>query len=600
MLVPLVLPALSIPIFSSFLCLSPQRALVGGQELARVRKLDITVDTREQPAAVIGELLPNLRELRLSNSIVSSVRDLGTSLSTLRVLWLCRCGLDDLDGISVLERLEELYVSFNDIEDVGPLALHDSLRVLDLEGNRVASLGAIDTLSTCPAIRELSLEGNPIAYLALYRRVVASRIPHLTTLDDRELEPEDREPLDPAVWESIEAAAKELEEDGEEGGGEAEEAAAAARLAHVLNDEEDEEDADCAALREESLVVTELLRSGAPVPEDWGRPEALLGLREEAILDHLRRPSSANSPGRRRRPVSASRARTASGRRGGGAGNGSPTRTGVPMASARLADSLEDRWARFLRAEEDGEGPTGRLDGTAWERWLRPRSGGVGSQGIGVPPSPSTSEPSTPSRQRRPASARGTASELTHGTGVALAGNLAVALRRTRQRSTAESTSHDQDESAAADGAGPSILATLDALRAEDASIRRKRPPRAVPAPATHVGKENGTEGTGGGGREEDGDSGLNESIVDAVEEAEAVDGRRACHMGDEELVQLLRARPKHVAMLRSRDSFRRFFAGEARQRVVRLMERAFQDLAPEERAAKMEKRLMILDGALA
>ena len=34
--------------------------------------------------------------------VLSLLRDLGTSLSSLKVLWMSRCGLCDLDGISTL------------------------------------------------------------------------------------------------------------------------------------------------------------------------------------------------------------------------------------------------------------------------------------------------------------------------------------------------------------------------------------------------------------------------------------------------------------------------------------------------------------------
>jgi len=95
------------------------------------------VDTTDQAVNRLGELCPNLRELKLNDSQLCSFRDLGTSLRNLRILWLSRSGITDLDGISVLERLEELYVSFNDIDDLTPLSLHDTLAVLDLEANKV-------------------------------------------------------------------------------------------------------------------------------------------------------------------------------------------------------------------------------------------------------------------------------------------------------------------------------------------------------------------------------------------------------------------------------------------------------------------------------
>ena len=42
---------------------------------------------------------------RLSGSRISSVRDLGTTLRSLQVLWMSRCGLQDLDGIGSIGTL---------------------------------------------------------------------------------------------------------------------------------------------------------------------------------------------------------------------------------------------------------------------------------------------------------------------------------------------------------------------------------------------------------------------------------------------------------------------------------------------------------------
>ncbi|XP_011385046.1 leucine-rich repeat-containing protein 56-like, partial [Pteropus vampyrus] len=86
--------------------------------------------------------------------------DLGTSLGRLRVLWLARCGLVDLDGIGSLPALEELYVSYNSISDLSPLCLLEQLEVLDLEGNSVEDLGQVRYLQLCPRLATLTLEGN--------------------------------------------------------------------------------------------------------------------------------------------------------------------------------------------------------------------------------------------------------------------------------------------------------------------------------------------------------------------------------------------------------------------------------------------------------
>lgn len=74
--------------------------------------------------------MPSLAELRLERgSTLSSFRDLGSSLLQLRVLWLSACGVRHLDGVGALTGLEELYLAFNDVDDLTSIALHDRLQV---------------------------------------------------------------------------------------------------------------------------------------------------------------------------------------------------------------------------------------------------------------------------------------------------------------------------------------------------------------------------------------------------------------------------------------------------------------------------------------
>lgn len=61
-------------------------------------------------------------------------RDLGASFETLQILWMPRCCLRCLDGLSSMGNLTELYLSFNEIRDISPVTMLERLEVLDLEG----------------------------------------------------------------------------------------------------------------------------------------------------------------------------------------------------------------------------------------------------------------------------------------------------------------------------------------------------------------------------------------------------------------------------------------------------------------------------------
>ncbi|KAM7042049.1 leucine-rich repeat-containing protein 56 isoform 1-T3 [Acridotheres tristis] len=175
--------------------LSPRKLkiLAGVDDLKQVKALEMRVDTREISLGNFGVHLPNLRELKLNNSLLESVRDLGTSLSHLQVLWMARCGLSDLDGISSCSSLKELYIAYNNISDLSQLTWLDHLEVLDLEGNNIEDINQVQFLRLCCKLSHLTVEGNLICLKPTadseedpdynYRAEVKKLIPHLKYLD---------------------------------------------------------------------------------------------------------------------------------------------------------------------------------------------------------------------------------------------------------------------------------------------------------------------------------------------------------------------------------------------------------------------------------
>ncbi|XP_064921101.1 leucine-rich repeat-containing protein 56 isoform X4 [Columba livia] len=94
-------------LMDEYLSPSKLKVLTGVDDLQQVKILEMQVDTRENSLGNFGVYLPNLRELKLNNSLLVSVRDLGTTLSHLHILWMAHCGLSDLDGISSCSCLKE-------------------------------------------------------------------------------------------------------------------------------------------------------------------------------------------------------------------------------------------------------------------------------------------------------------------------------------------------------------------------------------------------------------------------------------------------------------------------------------------------------------
>ena len=171
---------------SDFLSDESLRAITGRNDLSQVSYCELIVDTSEVSLFELGEKLPNLHELRVNSSVVPCIRDLGTKLKQLRILWISRSMLSDLGGCAALPELQELYASFNDVADCSPLAGCENLRCVDLESNRVEDLALVENFAFCAELHTLNLLGNPVSRgsRAKYRHEVAVAVPSLKTLDD--------------------------------------------------------------------------------------------------------------------------------------------------------------------------------------------------------------------------------------------------------------------------------------------------------------------------------------------------------------------------------------------------------------------------------
>lgn len=149
------------------------------------------VDTKESSLTFIGARFPNLERLRLNNSSILNVRDIGCTFSNLRFLSLARCGITSLDGISAIANtVEELYLAFNKINDLSDLIGMNSLTVLDLEENSINDLSHIEYLTCCDGLKSLTLIGNPcVQDPDEYRSDVSKMLPNLLYLDEKRLKP---------------------------------------------------------------------------------------------------------------------------------------------------------------------------------------------------------------------------------------------------------------------------------------------------------------------------------------------------------------------------------------------------------------------------
>ena len=176
---------------SDHLSAAKLKQLACTDDLDKVDFFEMVVDTSEVSLGNFGQHLPNLSQLKLSESNIPSVRDIGSALGNLRVLWLSRCSLTDVNGIASLQNLRELYVAYNNIEDASPVSFLDDLEVLDLEANKIKDKEQIEYFCMMSKLCTLTLIGNPLAQFSekhfggkSYRRYVLSKLPKIKLLDD--------------------------------------------------------------------------------------------------------------------------------------------------------------------------------------------------------------------------------------------------------------------------------------------------------------------------------------------------------------------------------------------------------------------------------
>lgn len=70
-------------------------------EFYEISKFKLRFDSTNDSLDILGDFLPGLIELKLNNSIITSLRDLGTRLRHLRLLWINYSHLRDISGIEM-------------------------------------------------------------------------------------------------------------------------------------------------------------------------------------------------------------------------------------------------------------------------------------------------------------------------------------------------------------------------------------------------------------------------------------------------------------------------------------------------------------------
>ena len=131
-------------------------------DLKTLNKLSIKVSGSYGLLNQFGQRLTELIYLKLNNSFIQNINDLGTNFNNLKILQMNNCKLKDLSGIICFEHLEILEAKNNQISDLIELEMCTSIKKLDLENNLIENIENIYFLSSLDGLIYLNLLKNPI------------------------------------------------------------------------------------------------------------------------------------------------------------------------------------------------------------------------------------------------------------------------------------------------------------------------------------------------------------------------------------------------------------------------------------------------------
>ena len=155
------------------------------EEISKLDKISIRINGDYGLLNQFGERLKNLSCLKLNDSFIQSISDIGTNFKNLKVLQVNDCKLKDLSGIICFENLEDLEAKNNQIEDLIELEMCSSIQKLNLENNKIENEENILFLGNLDKLTWINLKGNPITG---YEAKLKELIPTLESIDVSENE----------------------------------------------------------------------------------------------------------------------------------------------------------------------------------------------------------------------------------------------------------------------------------------------------------------------------------------------------------------------------------------------------------------------------
>ena len=149
-------------------------------EIQNLRKLNIKINGSYGLLNQFGQRLVNLKFLKLNDSFIQSIDDLGSNFKNLKILQINNCKLKELSGIICFEQLEILEAKNNEISDLIELEMSTSLVKINLENNLIEDEQNIYFLSSLDNLEYINLRDNPIKN---YEKKLKELLPNLKEID---------------------------------------------------------------------------------------------------------------------------------------------------------------------------------------------------------------------------------------------------------------------------------------------------------------------------------------------------------------------------------------------------------------------------------
>jgi Leucine-rich repeat (LRR) protein len=87
-------------------------------------------------------------------------------------------------------QLEELYIAYNDIDELFDIGFLEHLQVLDMEGNNVNSLDQLYYLRRLHHLQEVNFKHNPVTAESGYYQRIQDTVKNISVLDDEVVFPQ--------------------------------------------------------------------------------------------------------------------------------------------------------------------------------------------------------------------------------------------------------------------------------------------------------------------------------------------------------------------------------------------------------------------------